>query len=780
MANREEIDKKEKEELLPKYEAKKAEAEEAMINGLIDYVKEGIFPQTKPDAFMKCYDFGYIYADKGFGEEILKYHNDKIKEAAIHCYNKIINKSYLDFIDSFITSTNNLYMLILHMSKIFSYMTNSYLVGRPDDNPQLPTYSLICEYSMKIYKDFFYNNLENKLFSVLNQLIKEERNGNMEYRQKIATIVETITYLDYEHPKIVKQSDTKTIWQEKNSSSPPPDKPLITYHQKWFDNYKKETENYAREKSNKDIHNNSAPEYVKCEINYLKAEKERQEVYLNPIYHAEINSINYKYLIEQNMDEIANMDSGIKYMFNTKKLNELADVYNLFNLYTPSLVIIEGIFREYIKERGNALYINKELSSDPKKFVPELIKLKKEMDELVENCFDSNKDFQDNENKGFNQLMTRDLYAKQLSNYVDYCMRIGFKGKSEEEIEGTLKDIISIFKNLNSKLVFQNETDKKMSTRLIKNSSLSINTEKSFISKLKQESGVTYVSKKNEMINDLDKNKVETEGYKKSESKGVPNGIKLGVTVISQSAWDINKSNMEKFLIPPFLEYCLKNFENYYYGRHQATKLLWCLGLSKLEIQYLYLKNKNISTSSLPQLLCLLNLEKYNKLTLEKLSELLGCSLQTILTDIQGLIYNISFNPKGVVDKGVILADIDPKTKEFKPTTEVSINVNFVSNHMKFNTFSMPQKKSASQIQKDEEEEAKIIKRYQENILQATLTRIMKSRIGQGTTHVWLVNETSKQTDLFRAQPQQIKENIEKLIEKNIIKRKGGSYEYIA
>ena len=56
-------------------------------------------------------------------------------------------------------------------------------------------------------------------------------------------------------------------------------------------------------------------------------------------------------------------------------------------------------------------------------------------------------------------------------------------------------------------------------------------------------------------------------------------------------------------------------------------------------------------------------------------------------------------------------------------------------------------------------EEAQITKRYQDNILQATLTRIMKSRIGQKTTHVWIVNETSKQIDLFRAQPLQIKEN---------------------
>jgi len=46
-----------------------------------------------------------------------------------------------------------------------------------------------------------------------------------------------------------------------------------------------------------------------------------------------------------------------------------------------------------------------------------------------------------------------------------------------------------------------------------------------------------------------------------------------------------------------------------------------------------------------------------------------------------------------------------------------------------------------------------------------------------------LVNEASKQIDLFRAQPLQIKENIEKLIEKNIMKRSEKDrtcYEYIA
>ena len=59
----------------------------------------------------------------------------------------------------------------------------------------------------------------------------------------------------------------------------------------------------------------------------------------------------------------------------------------------------------------------------------------------------------------------------------------------------------------------------------------------------------------------------------------------------------------------------------------------------------------------------------------------------------------------------------------------------------------------------------------------------MKGRIGQKTTHNFLVQEVSKQIELFQAQPPHIKERIESLIEKGIMKRNENdrnSYEYVA
>ena len=764
---------------LEEFEKSKKEMENIMINSLLLYVKDGTIPKVKNSTHMTCYNTIYNFTDSGYGDELLNFHNSKIEEAANGCYERIKNLSGFDFIDSFIDCNNKLNSLIFSMSRIFLYTSNNHLKGTDDkNNVRKYQEDNVSEFSMKIYKENFFNKLKNKIFSSLNEiLIRDERNGNNEFRIKLISIMKTLQCMDYNKPRIFKISETSKNWKEEEKDTA---KIKLDYQNEWFKYFESETIKYIRNKAERDIKNNSAPEYVKCELKYLDEEDERLDSYVYGGYHARIKEINYEYLIKNNAQQIVDMDTGINNMFKTKKKDELNEVYQLFSFYPECLKLIQSSFRAYIRERLLALYNDKEFSKDPKKFVPALIDLKKEMDEIVVLCFANDNDFQDQENKEFSVLMSKDHYPKQLANYADFCMRNGFKGKSEEEIEGTLNDIISIFKNINSKLVFQSETEKKMSDRLIKGLSINMNAEKMLISKLKQENGVTYVSKMNEMISDLEKNKAEYEGYKLSKSHGAPGGIKFNIQVISQSAWDINKSNMEKIEVPLFLQNCIDDFQSFYLGRHQQTKLIWCLSLSRIEIQYLYLQNKNISTSTLPQFLALYYLEQKGNLKLETIATLLGCSVKKVIYDIRGLIFNPSFNPKGTTDKGVILSNIDEKTKEFKPSTEISINRKFSVNRQKFNTLPLPQKKTADEIKASEMEEAQIIKKYQDNILQATVTRIMKSRIGQETSHVWLVGEASKQVDLFKAQPQQIKENIEKLIEKNIIKRKGASYEYIA
>ena len=752
----------------------KKELEKEMIKGILEYVRNGTFPNNSPNSYMNAYTVVQNMSDIGDPEceALFNYHNKTIQGFIEDCYKKVNKESSSHLIDSFIKYTENINFLIYWMNRIFTYLDRFYTRAK---NKQT-----LCKNALDLYKDHFFGPLQTEIHKEVNKLIKEDRNCNIESRPKIKTILKIISDLDLFNPKIIKENN-KIAWIAEKGSE---DKNSRIYGDKWYkDSFEKETVKFAKDKANADIHSMSAPEYISSQLKFLSEEKVRQKEYISRNYHRDIDIINYRYLVGENAEELGKMDTGIPYMFSNKRYDELKRTYELISLYPKSLDVITNAFQPYIRKRGEEINQNKEVSKDPKKFIPQLISLKKEMDNLVEDCFGNNIKFQDTKNKAFSTFMNKDFYAKQLSNYTDFCMKSGFKGKSEDEVENILNEIIGLFKCLNSKLVFQIEANKKMSDRLIKGSSVSTNHEKKLISKLKQESGVNYVSKMTQMMSDLDKNKKEIDEYKSTSHRGVPNGIKFNVQVVSQSAWEINKKAMEKIELPKFLSACIDDFENFYYRKHSGQKLMWCLGLSKIDIQYLCFKNKNISTSTLPQFLILLQLEKYNTLTLSKLSEILGCHINTILTDISGLVFNPSFNPHGQKEKGLILGTFNEKTKEFKDTDEISFNKSFTFGRQKFQTLPLLLKKSAAETKETELEEAQITKRYQDNILQATITRIMKSRIGQKTTHVWLVNEASKQIDLFRAQPQQIKENIEKLIEKNIMKRDDKDrtcYNYIA
>ena len=762
---------KESKEKYKDFKVVKAEVKNEMIDNIHEYLKNGTFPNKKPNAYMTAYTAVQTHADIGDKEcaMLLEYHNGVIRDYIQDCLNDLSKETNVNLIDAFIKHTEHITFLSYWMNRIFCYLDRFYTKAKCKIT--------LAKNALTLYTENFFNQFRNNIFIEVNKLIREDRQGIREYRPKIKIVMRIIKDLDYEFPKLIKENNKISWIQEKENSKGTE----IAIQNDWYENYfLGDTLKFSRDKGKGDVQTLSAPEYIVSQLKYLDEEYERQREFINEKFHNKINDINYQNLIGDHMKEIASMDTGIKKMLETKNDVQLTNLYKLFKLYPASLVEITEEFQPYIKSRGNTLYENKELSKDPKKFIPELISLKKEMDKLVLECFENNNTFQDVKNKAFSLFMKKDVYAKQLSNYADFCMRNGFKGKSQEEIDHTLNDIIDLFKCLNSKLVFQNESNKKMSERLIKKLSLSTLSERLFITKLKQEAGVTYVSKMQEMMNDLEKNKNETESYKSMPHKGAPNGIKLDITVISQSAWEVSKKAMEKIEMPKFLKTCLDDFDTFYIKKHQGQKLLWCLGLSKVEITYLYLRNKNISVSTLPQLLSLLLLEKHGKLSLVSIAQHCGCQTSTIITDIQGLVYNPTFNPQGQPDKGLIVGTF---SKEFKETDEISINKNFTCSRMKIQTIPLPQKKSATEQKQAELEEAQIIKRYQDNILQATLTRIMKSRIGQETSHVWLVNEAAKQIDLFKAQPQQIKENIEKLIEKNVIKRNDKNrtcYDYIA
>ena len=367
--------------------------EDKLINKLFTYVRDEIFPYDGTNDIryeMNCYNIIYEYCNKGFRDEILEYHNQKLKVIITECFEKTKDLFDIDFINTFIMYTERLNFLFYSMSRIFFLISTSHLREAEDkNNVRIYMQDDISEFSMDIYKKYFFDKLQDKLFKILNELlIREERNGNMEYRQKIQKIIKIISDMDIIKPKINKIGSKSIIWKEmsKNTQNPP-----LTYQRKWFDNLLNETENYVKIKSENDIKNNTIPEYINNALTYITEEFERQSSYIKDIFHKNLNNINYKYLIKDKINKIIEDETGIKNMFKNNKKDELYGVYLLFNYYPDypeSLNELKNQFKEYIKERGLSLYNE---NNSPNIFIPELIPMKNEIDEFIELSFENMK-----------------------------------------------------------------------------------------------------------------------------------------------------------------------------------------------------------------------------------------------------------------------------------------------------------------------------------------------------------------------------------------------------
>ena len=755
-----------------KYLEQLPEINELLEKILIKYLVAGVFPEAAPqDSYLKVYNFVTHYANKD--EEaghLYDYFSDKITYVCKKLLQELTGKSNSEIIDLFIDVANRIDIFISFMFKTFSYIDFYYVKSKP-------TIKKLLNNALDIYRSNIFIPVQMQLTEEVNKLLKEDRFGRKEYRMKIKKVLYIMKTMDLTTPRIYKENNA-IIWANEIKE----EQPVTTIQDYWFKLFLEDTKQFTSSKANQDIQNRSTPEYVLIELNFLEEEKNRQEELLNEYFLPKLNEVIYQEIIWEKTDYLIHLDSGVKNMLENNKYEELTNLYELFKFVDKSLIEVAKVFRAYIEKRGNALRENKEIYKDPKKMVPQLIDLQKEINTLVKNCFKNNDILQSAKDRAFYEFMKADYYSKQVAFFLDFCMRAGFKGKDEASISNTLDDIIGLFKNLNTKYVFQKETEKKMSDRLIKGATLSVNNEKNFVSKLKQESDISLVSKMVGMLNDLEKNKQETEDYRRTLSKGTPNGIKFNVQVISNGAWEIDNKHIIKMNLPQFFSTCMEDFEGYYLRRYKEHKLIWYLNISKLEIQYLYLQNRNISISTLPQAIILLALEKAGNKSVKALAKDLECDISIVKDAIEGLIYNKAFNPKCQNDQGVLISTTSTN-QNFNDTDEFKINDKFVSIKQKFTTIPMPKKKTEEEIKNEDKTSEEDYKRYRDYLIQSNLTRIMKSRIGQVTTHNWLVSETAKQIDRFKAQPQQIKDNIEKLIEKNYIKRdekNKGCYEYVA
>lgn len=156
-----------------------------------------------------------------------------------------------------------------------------------------------------------------------------------------------------------------------------------------------------------------------------------------------------------------------------------------------------------------------------------MIALNNEFVYLISNSFINNIDIEDCKSKSFLRILNNDTYSRKLGLFVDFQMKMGYKGKNENEIDADLKEIVSIFRLMTSKLSFQNTHQFHLSQRLLENKSINPDAEQNLILKLQTEQGKPFVEKFTAMYEDFKESDRINYEFLQNFSKNKVNYIKI-------------------------------------------------------------------------------------------------------------------------------------------------------------------------------------------------------------------------------------------------------------
>ena len=549
--------------------------EKVCVNKIFENLKLGILDINPIKDYIEAYTYVqyYAYYEDANGYELYNYYNLKIKEFITFCMNELVKENEDNLINKFFEYTDRIYLFIYYMQRIFCYLDRFFTKVKVKNS--------LSNVGADLYKSNFLKEFQPKVLSEIFKLIREEGNAKKDFLKiKIKKLMEIVQDMEIKNP-IIKKKNNIIKWEDKNNDIISLESIEILFYNEYY----KYIEEYLKTKSNEVLNENSISEYISSQMKYMKEEYEKLNYYFNNIQSESLIYLYYEYKIVKPLEKIDPNNTIFISWIENENFEIISNLYKLSKYDRDNKSnFLQNKVKSYIKFKCENLRKNGEISKNVKTFIPELNKLIKNQTALIQKLFE-------NDNKFINSIIIpSDHYSKQLSVYVDYCMRIGFKGKSKGEIENTLNDIIITFNRLNSKTVFIADSNNKMTDRLIKNETLSLINEQYFITKLKEEIGLSSVNIMQGLISDLETSKKDSELFRISDNQGAPYDIKLDVKVIS-NRWKINQKYMEKIELPKFLSSYLDSFEKFYINRHEHQKLLWFLGLSRIEIQYLYINN---------------------------------------------------------------------------------------------------------------------------------------------------------------------------------------------
>mmetsp|Transcript_2777 Transcript_2777/g.6446 ORF Transcript_2777/g.6446 Transcript_2777/m.6446 type:complete len:722 (+) Transcript_2777:364-2529(+) len=527
------------------------------------------------------------------------------------------------------------------------------------------------------------------------------------------------------------------------------------------------TAQFYQHESQEFMAQNPVSDYLRKIEKRINEEEERADSYLDKSSYSKIINVVQRELVTKYAQQlVGNKTSGCGYLFTHDRVDDLRRMFRLFSRVPETLQHIRSCMSALVKETGNAIVKDPENLRQPKEFVQKVLDCRRKYDNFVKRAFNQDRQFTRDLKESLEHFINLDSRAaRYLSLYLDEMMRKGLKGKSPEEREKLLNDVISIFRYLQDKDVFEDFYKKHLSTRLLTDNSGDREDEKMMISKLKAECGHQFTSRLEGMFNDI---KISTD-MMNDFRKDLPRrpsasaNADINVTVLTTGFWP--SSSSEQCNLPVEARQAAEKYERFYAARNSGRRLTWQTHTGTAEIVCHFKKGKKLLAVHTFQMVIIMLFNDADKYTYAEILK----KTKIPERDLRRHLLSLAHPKVKVLRKS-------PNNKTLAPDHMFAWNYDYTSNlyRVKIPLLNVKSETKESKVPPSVIEERK-------NRVEVVIVRVMKTR--KVLDHNSLMSEVMKQSLRFAVKPIFIKKRIEDLIEREFIERdktNRGVYHYVA
>ncbi|KAI9261530.1 Cullin [Phascolomyces articulosus] len=627
---------------------------------------------------------------------------------------------------------------------------------------------------------------QNRLFYQVFEMIRRDRDGNEASYSTIKTVVTSLV-----------QANAFT------------DQPLQLYIEEFERPYLVHTKRYFEAEAAREMASGNIGIFMTRAMDRLQQEILRNNRYCHSTSHRRVVKEFEAQYITAYQERIVEQ---FRNMLLEERFKDCTLAYNLLSRIPDGLKYILSIYEEYVARLGKDILakLGHSVPKIPKAYVDQLLNLHIKYYSVNSQVFSSDPLFTAAVDKAFRTIVNDTQTnpsangPETLARYCDMMMRknagkkdistvpsaldnttstttstsgssnskkkVNLRRPDTEDFmdpEEKLLKMITLFKYVEDKDVFQKFYSRMLAKRLIYSTSSSEELEMNMINRLKEICGVEYTSKLNKMFTDMslsnDLNNSFRDYLRQNSSKL---NVGFDIQVLTAGAWPLNQKDdgkateANKIHIPAELEKSVSHFESFYGEHHSGRKLLWQWNLARGELRLTYLDRPYEIQMGLFQMVLLLLFNTQTTLSVSEMSQQSGLAELDTLRSIKPL---------------VDLKLLEASDRNYNSNTHLSLNMAFSSKRTKIKVA------AAAQTEQQESQTArKAVDEDRRMYLQAAIVRIMKSR--KALTHVQLVQEIIDQTrSRFSPSVILIKKCIEQLIEKQFIAREErDTYTYVA